>query len=271
MNRISIFELERRLDFDAEFEMLYELIEETDLEVSKVHATYIIDLINDTFHSWPYGEHALNIQHYFCRLSIEFDQIDEITYDEDRMYFIDFIINYFSWLKQNKEFKQIVKSFEQNRINEIMKKIEGVISFILENLNYRIIQGKNHLYITKRDENVDSILSVVDEPDIRELMLSFYDFRIENDVDEKRIILKKLGDYLEPQRRELNTYNKNLTDDIFYILNKFYIRHNNDSNIKFEKDEDYLIWYDNLFKMIIQILRAKEIKKIQSKLVEFKK
>ena len=95
--------------------------------------------------------------------------------------------------------------------------------------------------------------------------------RHKKDIQEKRTILKKLGDYLEPLRKEFNKYNKSLTDDIFFMLNKFYIRHNNEGNIKLDEDSEYIKWYDDLFKMIIQLIRTKYIVKKQDELKQFKK
>ena len=83
--------------------------------------------------------------------------------------------------------------------------------------------------------------------------------------------MKKIGDYLEPRRQEFSSLNKSLTDDVFFMLNSFYIRHNNDKNIKFDTDEEYILWYDNLFMMMIQLIRTKNIKEIQNMLKEFKK
>ena len=50
------------------------------------------------------------------------------------------------------------------------------------------------------------------------------------------------------------------------MLNKFYIRHNNDENFKFDSDDDYIKWYDKLFKMIIHLIRAGYIIEIQNDL-----
>ena len=138
--------------------------------------------------------------------------------------------------------------------------------------NYSIEKINNHYTFIKRDADTDSILSIIEnEDDLRLALLEYNDFRIENDINEKRIILKKLGDYLEPKRKEFNSINKSLTDDIFYMLNKFYIRHNNDGNIKFDSNTDYIKWYDKLFKMIIHLIRSKYILDVQKELKDYKK
>ena len=55
------------------------------------------------------------------------------------------------------------------------------------------------------------------------------------------------------------------------MLNKFYIRHNNDGNIKFDSNADYIKWYDRLFKMIIHLIRSKYILDVQKELKDYKK
>ena len=121
----------------------------------------------------------------------------------------------------------------------------------MKNLNFKrqLNEVDNRITYIKRDADVDSVLSVLEnDENIRLVLLEYNDFRIENNVTKKRIILKKLGDYLEPKRKEYNSINKSLTDDIFFMLNKFYIRHNNDENFKFDSDDDYIKWYDKYLK-----------------------
>lgn len=102
------------------------------------------------------------------------------------------------------------------------------------------------------------------------ILLEYNDFRIEKDKDQKKILLKKLGDYLEPKRNEYASLNNTLTSNVFFMLNKFYIRHNNPGNIQLSTDAEYILWYDRLFKMIIHLIRTKEINEIQNELIQYK-
>lgn len=263
---ISIFDLERRFDLDIEYPALFDLLDSTKIQIENT-SIKLIDLINKTFHRWPYNETAIDIDHYFGRLFedyYDYDNLSDIEDNTERLYVIDFIINYLDWIN-NDEF--LKKNIDTKLLTKKINKVINLINYILEKLNYTTRKGDEHIYIIKRDENLDSILSVVKEKNLRETLLSFYDFRIQNNVDEKSLILKKIGDYLEPKRKEFNSYNKTLTECIFNLLNKLKIRHF-DNHQKELSDEEYLIWYDKLFKMMIHLIRTSEIISIQQEAKE---
>lgn len=108
-----------------------------------------------------------------------------------------------------------------------------------------------------------------DDIDIRMLLLSYNDFSIEKDIEKKRKILFDLGAWLEPQRTKYTSINSNLTSDIFNVLNNGSIRHNNSKQWSFSSEEDKLKMYDDLFKMIIHLIRQEDIKKIHDKISSF--
>ena len=135
-------------------------------------------------------------------------------------------------------------------------------------LNYKAIEVNKHYTFIKRDADVDSVLHILEsEDDLRLSLLEYNDFRIENNIKEKRIILKQIGDYLEPKRKYFNTYNKTLTECIFNLLNKLRVRHFDDDQKDFS-NEEYIIWYDKLFKMMIHLIRTTSIVDIQKEVKE---
>lgn len=188
------------------------------------------------------------------------------------MYVFQFIDSYIMFLINNHKINSYV-NLDDDPYKPFITVIKN-IGIIITKLNFKrdINNKKEYITYIKRDADVDSVLSIIEnENDLRISLLEYNDFRVEKDIQEKRAILKKLGDYLEPLRKEFNKYNKSLTDDIFFMLNKFYIRHNNEGNIKLDGDSEYIKWYDDLFKMIIQLIRTKYIVKKQDELKQFKK
>ena len=276
----SIFELEKRTDLKTEAKRL-----ETYLDASKYYIynySYIEctfwDLVDFHFEFWPYRYTATTAQEFFNLIELPKDS--QNRNNEENLYFLQFIYDYIKWLEEvstqyvsysnDTTIGQIQISYKENRSK--FKTILNNIEITAELLNYKIEKINDHFTFIKRDADVDSVLSVLEnEKDIRFALLEYNDFRIENDIKQKRKILKQIGDYLEPKRKEFNTINKSLTDDIFFMLNKFYIRHNNNSNITFDSDADYIKWYDKLFKMIIHLIRAGYIIEIQNDLKECKK
>ena len=234
-------------------------------------------MVNSCFKLWPYRYTATNASDFFDLLELH-TKVEEMN-NTEYFYYLQFIYDFVMWVASHyydadiygiNFNKKIFDLFINNQ--DEFDLITTNIKIIMDFSNYSIEKINNHYTFIKRDADTDSILSIIEnEDDLRLALLEYNDFRIENDINEKRIILKKLGDYLEPKRKEFNSINKSLTDDIFYMLNKFYIRHNNDGNIKFDSNTDYIKWYDKLFKMIIHLIRSKYILDVQKELKDYKK
>lgn len=267
----SIFELERRFDFNKEFIRLINLLD-VRIYGNKNYRNQTFWAIADiNFSEWRYRLTATNISQYFEDLDIDFNNISSCD-NTHKMYVLQFIDSYIVFLIYNFKIDYCI-DLERQVYKPYLTVLKN-IGHIISKLNFKRDIDKQNGTVTyiKRDADTDSILSIIEnEDDLRLALLEYNDFRIENDINEKRIILKKLGDYLEPKRKEFNSINKSLTDDIFYMLNKFYIRHNNDGNIKFDSNGDYIKWYDKLFKMIIHLIRSKYIFDVQKELKDYKK
>ncbi|MCD8158515.1 MAG: hypothetical protein LUD77_06385, partial [Clostridiales bacterium] len=120
------------------------------------------------------------------------------------------------------------------------------------------------------DENKEQVLVIEDKAEVTavaeilEDKLSFEVIRynhhsLNGNIKQKKDILLELGSELESKRKLLESFNKGLSSDIFYILNNLNLRHNNcakgTNNYKEAvalMQEDMLeSWYDELYKMIL--------------------
>ena len=82
-------------------------------------------------------------------------------------------------------------------------------------------------------------------------------------VAEKRKILVSLGSYIEPilkSRLLQNAGYRQLESDVGFMLNNFYVRHNNKEGAK---AQDYIValndkqleeWYDKIFNAILSVI-----------------
>lgn len=265
----SIFELERRFDFNKEFKRLLNMLDQKiyNCEYRYYKNQSFWTIADKYFTEWKYRLSAINTEQYFYDLEIDFQNLESCD-NTQKMYVLQFLDSYIMYLINNYKIDR-----HANIGDEPYKPFIAIIEnigLIITKLNFERDIDKEKEYITyiKRDADVDSVLSIIEsEDDLRLSLLEYNDFRIENDIQQKKIILKKIGDYLEPQRKELSNYNNSLTDDIFYILNNFSIRHNNQKQITLDNTK-LLYWYDVLFKMMIQIIREKQIKNYHTQLVE---
>ena len=92
-----------------------------------------------------------------------------------------------------------------------------------------------------------------------------------------------LGSELEPKRKELQLLDKQLSEDIFFMLNNLNIRHNNRSKKDKSKYKEYVAnmsktrlekWYDELYQMMLlafllldNIERKKKVSELKSKII----
>ena len=275
----SIFELEKRTDIRKECLRIEKYLAKPQFINfdGYYHNNTFWSMVNSCFKLWPHRYTATNASDFFDLLELH-TKVEEMN-NMEYFYYLQFIYDFVMWVASHyydadiygiNFNKKIFDLFINNQ--DEFDLITTNIKIIMEFSNYSIEKINDHYTFIKRDADTDSILSIIEnENDLRLALLEYNDFRIENDINEKRIILKKLGDYLEPKRKEFNSINKSLTDDIFYMLNKFYIRHNNDGNIKFDSNTDYIKWYDKLFKMIIHLIRSKYILDVQKELKDYKK
>lgn len=107
--------------------------------------------------------------------------------DEENLYFLQFIYDYIKWLEE--ECNKYVSHSNDTTVgliqisyNENTSKFKIILDNIeiaVELLNYKIEKIDNHLTFIKRDADIDSVLSVLEnEENIRFALLKYNDFRI---------------------------------------------------------------------------------------------
>lgn len=86
---------------------------------------------------------------------------------------------------------------------------------------------------------------------------------LKGNINAKKSILLKLASELEPRRKELQELDKDLTSNIFFMLNNMNIRHNNQNINEPSKYKKYVAeidnqhledWYDELYQMMLLAL-----------------
>lgn len=272
----SIFDLEKRITLSDEYKKILAFLDKKQFQYCSCYSCTFWDLVDRTIIYWPYRSTALNHQDFFhlVEISPRFSNLS----DEKRLYVLQFIIDYIRWFYlyydgdfiPNEHTQKLVHIFTDNAENFILI-IENV-DIILEKMNYKREVLNEHFTFVKRDADIDSVLNQVeDNIDVRMLLLSYNDFRNNKDCKTKMHILKALGDYIEPMRKELKEFDSSLTEDVFYLLNTGKVRHPEKENqIDYHTVEKQIEWYDKLFKMILHLLRYKDIKEIKNELKSLK-
>lgn len=262
----SIKCLEQRMNLQKEIDKLKELFDKYYITVNNPYgySAYVYtfpEIINDSFDYFPYCGTSRDLNEFF---------IDREIYDEDDGYYIyllNLYSNLLSWLvSENHNLR--IDTINTNMVDMFTSRID----LILESQNYKNItdeklneHGFYDILTVKRDENIDSVMKFVSQ-DIRIDLLSYIDFRFENDLKHKEAIISRLYKDIESKKICLNVEpNKSLFKDTMFVLN--IPRHHREYNIS---DEDKLMWYDRAFEMYIHLIRTKEITSYQTELKSIK-
>ena len=270
----SIFDLEVRLDFDKEYKRLIEMIESPSFDVPYKSRLTFEQMASVVFPFWPYRHTARTVLEYFELKHINF--ASSAFSREDRLYNIQFLSDFIHWIGDYPH--HIANGYDRGDVERLLTELEDInhrifvmlsqnIREIIESLNMEIRTINGHITFIKGDADVDSVLSQLEtESNIRLLLLSYNDFRVESSLEEKQQILKKLADWLEPQKDRYKAISPNLTSDVFSALNNGNIRHNNQRQWIFETREEQIKMYDKIFKLILHLIREEDIKKIHEEI-----
>lgn len=121
----------------------------------------------------------------------------------------------------------------------------------LEKANCEIKSINNKYIICEKNPTATAVAEIVDEKTSEDI-IEYNHYLLKSDLKRKRQILTALGNIVEPQRNDIEQLDRNLSNNIFYLLNNFSIRHNNDEQIKKFSDTDLESIYDSLYQLILQ-------------------
>lgn len=160
--------------------------------------------------------------------------------------------------------------------------LRDVMLDILEKYNYKAYSDSERVLVVEDKPEVTATAEIVTD-ELATDIIRYNHRSLQGELELKKMILVSLGAELEPKRKELQTYNKQLSEDIFFMLNNLNIRHNNRSKKDKSKYKEYVAkmtkkqlekWYDELYQMMLfailtldNVERAKNVNELKSKIV----
>lgn len=261
----SIFEIENRLDITKEFSKFIEVFHEDTNAVlvredyhTSTYMTFIDAIENTVFLKWKYRDTFLDIDEYLEHIGVRKEAIDYLEYNIDKetfLRYIEFIFNMIALIDNE-------KSITIQPLT--MAAIEN-IPIILEKMNYKIEKVDEEKYIiTKRNADVDSVLTKVPQ-NISRLLLEYNDFRIQNNIEAKRKILKDIDLYIEKHKEIKGQTDNELYNSIGMVVNKMGVNHPiREEPFKSFKEIELMEWYDKCFFMMLHAIRTVDINKIKN-------
>lgn len=168
--------------------------------------------------------------------------------------------------------------------NEDIESQKQVIKYqiekVISSLGYKFIVVDDRQIIVENNVFANEAAQAVTEfADVKEALsiLEYNHFSNKGNIERKKEILKKIADLLEPWRKPLNKSNElkallkvnhdkiRALEKLFYMYNKFNIRHNNEDQMLTElSDKEIESWYDKVYKLSLFIILGKDVGSILS-------
>lgn len=230
------------------------------------------------FRDWDYRGHFVDVKDFLE--SIEYNSIRKDAKNGDINAFMTLIeLTYNFWLltHNNLSSEGTHSKWQKNYYH-----LRDVMLDNLEKYNHTAYIDDERVLVIEDKPEVTAVAEIVEE-DLALDIIRYNHRSLQGDVELKKSILISLGAELEPKRKDLQQLNKQLSEDIFFMLNNMNVRHNNRSKKDKGKYKEYVAkmsktrlekWYDELYQMMLlafllldNVERASKVKELKDKIV----
>ncbi len=166
--------------------------------------------------------------------------------------------------------------------NNIFFHLRDVMLDNLGKYNHKAYIDDERILIIEDKPEVTAVVEII-EQNLAIGIIRYNHSSLQGEIELKKKILISLGSELEPKRKELQALNKQLSEDIFFMLNNMNVRHNNRNQKDMSKYKEYVAkmtkarlekWYDELYQMMLlafllldNVDRTANIKELKGKIV----
>ena len=185
---------------------------------------------------------------------------------------------YFLYAEMYVDLISILDNLDNQEIESQKNIIKTQIERVISSLGYKFIVIDDRQIIVENNVFANEAAQAVTEfADIKEALsiLEYNHFSNKGNIERKKEILKKIADLLEPWRKPLNKSSElkdllkanndkiQALEKLFYMYNKFNIRHNNeDQMLTGLSNQEIESWYDKIYTMSLFVILGKDVAKI---------
>lgn len=277
--RRSIFDIaEQSINISNEVDRIVSMsLEEKNLYY-RPYSHSVFDFVDKyCFKNWSKRGHFIDVKDYLQ--SVKYMDLKDSAKQGDTDSFITLIeLTYNFWLLAHNDLQD--KSSDSRWQNNFYH-LHDVMLDNIEKYNHTAYVDGDQVLIIENKPEVTAVAEIIEENLALDIIR--YNHRsLQGEIELKKTILISLGAELEPKRKELQAVNKQLSEDIFFMLNNMNIRHNNRSKKDKSKYKEYVAkmskqrlekWYDELYQMILlafltldNVDRAIKVKELKSKI-----
>ena len=265
--RRTFFDLLKNSKVDVNFELqkLNNLfIQECCFHRRKSYSLH--DLVAENFVKYyKRREHFLSLQELLSTIYLECFDISEFD-------------KYFLYAEMYVDLISILDNLDNQEIESQKNIIKTQIERVISSLGYKFIVIDDRQIIVENNVFANEAAQAVTEfADIKEALsiLEYNHFSNKGNIERKKEILKKIADLLEPWRKPLNKSSElkdllksnndkiQALEKLFYMYNKFNIRHNNeDQMLTGLSNQEIESWYDKIYTMSLFVILGKDVAQI---------
>lgn len=217
MGRKTFFDvLERKLDLQKEYEKIEYLV----LNSGTDFVNSLNNCVDFYFKDWKEKRNFLSFNElreylgfpykYYNNAYNATGKIDEAN---DFFIYCEMLLNLI---------KDVIPKEEYQYRKETMKQILDIICYDREALNCKICtKSDGKLIIEQKDAVVTEVVDIV-EPNLADSILEYNHYVLRGNIEEKKLVLLKIINSLEPKHPELKRINGGLFSDYSYLINNIH-------------------------------------------------
>ena len=272
--RRTFFDLLKNSKVDVNFELqkLNNLfIQDCCFHLRKSYSLH--DLVAENFAKYyKRREHFLSLQELLTAIYRECFNISKFD-------------KYFLYAEMYVDLISILDNLDNQEIESQKNIIKTQIERVISSLGYKFIVIDDRQIIVENNVFANEAAQAVTEfADIKEALsiLEYNHFSNKGNIERKKEILKKIADLLEPWRKPLNKSSElkdllkanndkiQALEKLFYMYNKFNIRHNNENQMLTGlSNQEIESWYDKIYTMSLFVILGKDVAQILADFNEF--
>ncbi len=231
------------------------------------------------FRDWSYRGHFVNVKDFLE--AVNYNEIIKSAKNGDTEAFMILIeLTYNLW---SLAYYDIIDKDSLSKWNNNFFHLRDVMLDNLEKYNYKAYIDDERILIIEDKPEVTAVAEII-EQDLAIDIIRYNHRSMQGEIELKKKILTSLGSELEPKRKKLQVLNKQLSEDIFFMLNNMNLRHNNRSKKDMGKYKEYVAkmtkarlekWYDELYQMMLlafllldNVDRTENVKELKEKIIE---
>lgn len=231
------------------------------------------------FEEWKWRGHFIDVDDFLDSVGFD-DIVNRCSFMDIEAFFLLVELVYNFWELANRD---LTSDHSELAWGGNFFHLEHVMNDNLQKYNHKAYKHDDRVLIIEDKPEITAVAEIVEE-NLATQVIRYNHRSLKGDLDSKKQILIVLGAELEPKRKSLQELNKQLSEDIFFMLNNIDIRHNNRNPMDpskykefvYKMDNDQLEeWYDELYQMMLLAIllldnvdRCAKVKDLKSSIIE---